>query len=99
MAKGRFPEGGDVDRLDKSLSRTIFHISLPWVAEMMLTVPGCWFGCPPFAIGVVPVLLAAAPSQTTAYSSGVAGLIVILTLGPKTGETGEHHLGDFWFFS
>jgi len=53
-----FREGGLLDRLDKAISSPVFHCVLPKPVEMVLTMPGAWFGCPAYAWGFSPVLLA-----------------------------------------
>lgn len=62
---GRFPEGGALDRLDKALSGPIFRLVLPAPAEVALSMPGAWFGCGPYALGLAPLLLAASVGRDT----------------------------------
>jgi len=62
---------GILDRCDKMISRPIFHLTLPRFAEVLLTVPGVWFGCPLYALGVVPLMATAVP---TPHFSKIHGL-------------------------
>mmetsp|Transcript_15891 Transcript_15891/g.25827 ORF Transcript_15891/g.25827 Transcript_15891/m.25827 type:complete len:319 (+) Transcript_15891:58-1014(+) len=50
-------QGGIADSLDKRISRPLFHTSLPIGAELFLSIPSMWFGCIPFALGIVPVVI------------------------------------------
>ena len=56
----RFPvDGGPLDRLDKRLSTPLFKLQIGLVGEMLLSVPGCFFGMPAFHV-VAPSLVACA---------------------------------------
>ena len=57
-------DGSRLDRLDKRLSGPLFQLQLGARLEVLLSVPGCFFGMPA-ALAVTPSLLAAA------YSGGV----------------------------
>ena len=57
-------DGSRLDRLDKRLSGPLFQLQLSARLEVLLSVPGCFFGMPA-ALAVTPSLLAAA------YSGGV----------------------------
>lgn len=76
---GRFPEGGLVDRLDKTLSRLFFHLTLPAPLEFALSFPGACFGNPLYCLGVAPVLLASAAknAQTGDTTARILGSSVL----------------------
>jgi len=68
---GRFPEGGVLDRIDKCISRPLQQLSLPVPLEFGFTLPSVWFGCPLYAVGVVPLLVSAtAPGQQRGFLYG-----------------------------
>mmetsp|Transcript_32745 Transcript_32745/g.90342 ORF Transcript_32745/g.90342 Transcript_32745/m.90342 type:complete len:304 (-) Transcript_32745:47-958(-) len=73
---GRFPEGGALDRFDKWLSRPFFHLAFPGPAELALSIPASWFGCPMYSVGFVPVLVAAASPQDSKFVCCAAGPIM-----------------------
>lgn len=70
-------EGCMLDRLDKHLSRPIFHMVLPPGLEVVLTVPGGWFGCPIYTLGILPVLVAAAGTQAANFRHIIAGPLLV----------------------
>mmetsp|Transcript_15673 Transcript_15673/g.20114 ORF Transcript_15673/g.20114 Transcript_15673/m.20114 type:complete len:308 (-) Transcript_15673:337-1260(-) len=55
---GFFQEGGVFDVLDKKLSMPIFTLEIGKL-EYVLSVPGCWFGLPVSAWGVLPLYVGA----------------------------------------
>jgi hypothetical protein len=70
-----------LDAADKALSRKIFELQLPWLAELALTVPGQWCGMPLSALSLFPLLVAAVTTRNAvlAYSAGAvaASLAVV----------------------
>lgn len=55
----RFPrDGGGLDRLDKALTAPWVRIALPLAVEVVLSIPGCFFGMPAFLVAG-PLLAAA----------------------------------------
>ena len=71
--RGRFPEGSALDRVDKWLSMPLFTLEPGVAVETLWSVPAWWFGNPFFALGTVPLILAAfvdaaAPSASLARS-------------------------------
>jgi len=74
---GRFPEGGTLDRLDKSFSRPFFHCVLPTSFELLLTIPAGWFGCPAYAMGLMPLVMAATARQTSRFRALLAGMVAL----------------------
>ena len=54
---GWWVEDSLVDRLDKSLSLLVFTMSLGTTAEVLLSVPGTWFGLPTPAWGLAPLAI------------------------------------------
>lgn len=47
----RFPaDGSKVDLLDKRASSFLFCARIGLVGECLLSIPGCWFGCPIFLL-------------------------------------------------
>lgn len=75
----RFPEGGLIDRVDKHISRLAFKASLPAPVEALVSIPGAWYGCLPYALGLTPVLLSAFSERHTVRAQQVGG--VALTAG------------------
>jgi len=53
-----FPEGGSIDRIDKNLSLYVFTLDFGYFFEVLLTMPGMWFGIPLTALGIVPLFTA-----------------------------------------
>lgn len=94
-----------MDRLDKLLSRPIFHLSLPLPAELLLTVPATWFGCPLYAAGIVPLMAASLPEQhnkSTRLASifaGASGLAIWLKLCHDSVTEGKGITKAYSFFS
>eukprot|EP00929_Paragymnodinium_shiwhaense_P120229 TRINITY_DN92145_c0_g1_i1.p1 TRINITY_DN92145_c0_g1~~TRINITY_DN92145_c0_g1_i1.p1 ORF type:complete len:298 (-),score=42.72 TRINITY_DN92145_c0_g1_i1:210-1103(-) len=91
----RFPEGGALDRLDKRCSSPMFTCTLPGPIEVLLTIPGAWFGCPLYATCLVPLLVAAAapgsPQSLQLFVApvSVAGLCYWLRLCQESASTGH----------
>lgn len=67
------------DDIDKRLSRFVFHCVLPPFVEVLLTAPGAWFGCPPYAGAVVPLVTALAVPQAPGPRLGMASLVMMCT--------------------
>lgn len=55
---GWFPEGGPVDRVDKAISGLVFRLELGKIFEIVLSVPGMWFGVPLYALALMPTFSA-----------------------------------------
>ena len=64
----RFPaDGGALDRLDKALTAPWAYLVLPYALEVVLSIPGCFFGMPTF--------LVAGPLLTAALIDGGGGAV------------------------
>lgn len=109
MAGGYWVEGGGLDTLDKRVSMAGFKLELPLVAETAFSVPGHWFGCPPFALFVLPLVLAcvvdapAAPAgqhllvATSVIAFGMLAFwtsLLLNMLGKKESEFGSGGIMD-----
>jgi len=81
MGVQRFPEGGALDRIDKLASSPVLHATLPWFLECALSVPAAWFGCPVYAILVVPILLGTVGLQERAFYASCIALPTALIGG------------------
>eukprot|EP01043_Picozoa_sp_COSAG02_P060935 COSAG02_NODE_8070_length_2721_cov_2.311976_1_plen_311_part_00 len=65
-----------IDAADKAVSRPVFELQLPWLAELALTVPGQWCGMPLSALSLLPLLSAVVATRDTvlAYGAGAVAL-------------------------
>ena len=80
----RWPiEGSWLDRADKRVSGPLLRLQLGLVLEVVLSVPGCFFGMPAI-LAVAPSIVAAATSNTNTVSRqsvitlGAGGLLLCL---------------------
>ena len=56
------PDGSRVDRLDKQLSAPLLRLQLGLPLEVLLSVPGCWFGMPA-VLSITPIAVSIASSS------------------------------------
>jgi len=79
---GLWQEGGPLDALDKALSRPVFHLELPWLLEVALSMPGMWFCCGPiYPLAVVPAGLMAMAPQTKTFRFWVCVPVLVVAAG------------------
>jgi len=90
-------EGSIIDSLDKRISRPLFHTSLPIAAELFLSIPSMWFGCIPFAMGIVPVIIVVMVSDMQPLLVRVLAkgtlCVHVLLWARITGESSAHRSG------
>jgi len=72
-------ENSYLNRIDIYLSRLlIFRIrKLPYIIELLLTIPGNWFGSPIFALGIGPIFSVATIATTTTNNTNWWWLVLV----------------------
>lgn len=79
-----------LDRLDKGISSLVFRLVLPPPLEYALSIPGAWFGCPIFSLGLIPLALAGINGRgTSAAKLTVLPLLAGLGLWLKCASAGR----------
>eukprot|EP01043_Picozoa_sp_COSAG02_P031599 COSAG02_NODE_2069_length_9940_cov_3.101819_8_plen_176_part_01 len=86
--------GAAFDAADKAISRPVFQLQLPRLAELALTVPAQWCGMPLAALSLLPLLgaVVATHDSVLAYCAGAVALnltaawfMLLLTRGVRKG--------------
>jgi len=79
----RWPhDGGSIDLLDKRLSAPVFALLIGPIPEMLLSLPGCFFGMPAFHV-LGPTLVACSLGGHCATTASAPALVALagVTLG------------------
>lgn len=79
------PDGARLDRLDKFISSPLFRLQLGLPLEVVLSVPGCFFGMPSI-LAVLPSVVAGACTTSSLHGlhtrlSALIGLLILVAWG------------------
>lgn len=81
---GFWPQNGYLDRMDELLSMPFMKLQLGYLFEFIVSIPGTWFGIPPFVWGVLHIgLLAAACNEEQVVHPKAVSLWINLLFWPS----------------